>query len=62
MKKEIDVDKLKSQISKVEKRVSSCVPKSLRRAFNEELERYVGLKIQESKILNPVKISGFCPD
>ena len=57
-----DLEKLRAKIIRAEKRVASCVPKSIRRAFNEELCNYTSLKIQESRMLNETRITGFCPD
>ena len=54
--------KIDSKIKKSTKRLMSCVPKTLRRAFDDELENLVSLKVRQHMLVSPLEIRGFSPD
>ena len=51
-------EEVADEIAKSAKRLAKCVPNPLRSAFDSELERYVGLKIEENRLGGRREASG----
>lgn len=52
-------EEVADEIRKSAKKLVKCVPTPLRSAFDAELDRYVGLKIEESRLDGRREIRGF---